>query len=658
MTNSRSAAAREFPSPGVPGRFDSLPVGIRTMRMLLTLVSLGLFVLYWCGLPVNGQVIGGSEYAYLLFALLSVNLFTGLGVSRRAAHARWYDYAMTIIMTGLFFWFFLNAREISIGLWTANSDELILTAAVVMGLLAVEAGRRAAGTGFALVVLLSVLYSLFADNFPGMLYGYALEPNDVVLDFAFGSDGLLGVPASLLGRTVLGFYFFAATMLGLGGGEFFMRLATALMGSVRGGSAKVAVLSSGFFGSLSGSTTANVAVTGSFSIPAMKRAGYSAEYAAATEACASSGGDTMPPVMGGLAFIATVISGVEYSVIMAAAFLPSLLYYFSLMIQVDGYAAKNAMAGAKKSELPDLGETMRRGWQFLASIGFLMFGLLYMRWGAIAPVYASGIAIVLSAVSSPGSVNFQSLKRISAYASGLLSFSMAIFLPIGFIMVSLYKTGVAAAVTSWVLSLGGGNVFAILLIGAFFNILMGMIGLQRTSYIFLSVTMAPALASVTQIEPVAIHLFIIFYAGLGGLTPPVALTSLVASGIAGADARKTAWTSLRMGAVLFVIPFYFVLQPAFLLQAPAHEVLIHAGSAFAGVFFFASALEGYMAGLGRLTPFLSIVCAAAGLLMAFPAVLATLAGAAIMVAVLLAHRIIRKSGSIQEKNSIKDGNNL
>lgn len=608
-----------------------MPKPVKIAYLGTTLAAVIVFVLYWLAIPLGGTVISGTAYFYLLFAILGFNIFIGLGASRknRTGAPPWYDYLLSVLTPAIFFFFLFHSNEISMRLWTPPPSAFHVALALILGILSLEAGRRAGGWGYVAVLGVSIVYPLFADKMPGVLYGFSLSLQEIFADFAFGANGILGLPAAMLGKMVLGFYLFAGVMLGLGGGEFFLKLATALMGRVRGGPAKIAVLASGFFGSLTGSIIANIAATGSFTIPAMKKTGYSPEYSAATEACASSGGDTMPPVMGGLVFMAAIIANIDYATIMVAALVPTVLYYFGLLVQVDGYAAKAGIKALPPANMPRLWATLKEGWIYLFCIGFLVFGLLYMRWGMITPVYASVLMLLLSVITGRKSFSIQKLESALAYTAGLVNFGMAIFLSIGFILVGLYKTGMAAALTAWVISLGAGNVFLILLIGAVFNLLMGMVGLQRTSYLFLAVTMAPAVAAVTGIPIIAVHLFIIFYAGLGGLTPPVAINAFIAASIAEADAMKTAWTCLRLGVVLIFIPFFFVLQPALVMQGTLWEILYHTTLAMMGIFILASGLEGYLIKFGRLTKIQRVIMIAGGFLIAFPQWIATLVGLAL-----------------------------
>jgi len=334
----------------------------------------------------------------------------------------------------------------------------------------------------------------------------------------------------------------------------------------------------------------------------------------------------MPPVMGGMVFMTAIIANVDYASIMMAAFIPTVLYYFGLLVQVDGYAAKTGIKAVPFENIPRLWPTLKEGWLHLFCIGFLVFGLVYMRWGMITPVYATVLMLLLSVITGRKTLTLRQLEAALAYTAGLVNVGMAIFLSMGFIMVGLYKTGMAAAVTAWVVSLGGENVFSILLLGAVFCLLMGMVGLQRTAYLFLAVTMAPAVASVAGLPLIAVHLFIIFYAGLGGLTPPVAINAFVAASIAEADAMKTAWTSLRLGAVLVFIPFFFVLQPALVMQGTPWDILYHTTLAALGIFLLGSGLEGYLVRVGKLTMAQRTMLVAGGFLTAFPEMITTLVG--------------------------------
>lgn len=638
-------------------RYKLLPAPVKFIYIGTTLVSVLLFLFYWLGIPVGGQMLGGTFYYYLLYALLGFNVFVGLAarVKYKDSPPRWYDYIFAVLLPALMIFALINSEEISMRMWSPAPSPAHIIPALLIGLLSLEAGRRVAGKGYVVVILIAILYSLFAGKMPGILYGFQLSLPDMLADFAYGANGILGLPALMLGKMVLGFYLFAGVMMGLGGGTFFLKLGTALMGRIRGGPAKVAVLASGFFGSLSGSPIANIASTGSFTIPAMKKTGYPPHYAAAIEACASSGGDTMPPVMGGMVFMAAIITNTDYASVMIAAFLPTILYYFSLLVQVDAYAARTGLTGLPREEIPGIWSTLKEGWIFIAGIAFLIFGLLYMRWGMITPVYATGLTLLMSFIGRSTRPTWDRFKTALSYTANLISMGMAIFLSIGFLMVSLYKTGLAAGITSWVVSLGGDNIYLILLIGIGFNLLTGMVGLQRSTYLFLGVTMAPAVAAITGVPIIAIHLFIIFYAGLGGLTPPVAINAIVAAGIARADGMKTAWTGLRLGSVLFFVPLFFVLQPALIMEGSPLEIIYHTLIAALGIFILASGLEGYMVKVGVLNRYKRIILILSGLLVAFPEIQCTIIGLAVTAGTIVITKFVKipkLSGGFDENDNI------
>ena len=240
-----------------------------------------------------------------------------------------------------------------------------------------EVARRSGGLPFFLVVLLLGLYPLIADFLPGLLMGIPYDFDRTIEAHVFRAEGMMGITTKIVAEIILGFLVFAGILIATGAGQFFIDLANASFGRYRGGPAKVSIVASGFFGSLSGSIFSNIAGTGSITIPAMKKAGYPPHYAGAIEACASTGGVVMPPVMGAIAFVMAITIGVGYSTIMVAAIIPSLLFYFGLILQVDAYAARTGIKGMDKADTPSARKVLLRGWPFLSVLVFLVWGLLY-----------------------------------------------------------------------------------------------------------------------------------------------------------------------------------------------------------------------------------------------------------------------------------------
>lgn len=641
-------------------RYDLMPLPVKVLFLAGPVVATIFFILHWFSVPVFGTILSSTPYYYLLLTVLAFNIFMGLGApgSHKRQAPPWYDYVLAVATFGCMVYFLINSSEIAARNWDRPPGITQFAFAVVVGLLGIEAGRRIGGWPLVVVYLAAIVYPMIAEKMPGILYGISFSFSEVVGYYAYSAGGILGLPSQLFGEQILGYYLFAGMMIGLGGGDFFLKLATSISGRYRGGPAKVAVVASGFFGSLSGSIIANIAGTGGFTIPAMKRLGYAPEYAAAIETCASTGGETMPPIMAGVAFMVVIIAGVPYADVMVAAFLPTLLHYFALLVQVDSYAVRHNIRGLPSSECPNVWNVLLNGWLYIVVILFLVFGLVYMRWDAITPIYAIGVTIVLQFItwivkrivaSRHGNINYELSLKTSAKraytrivnsisdAAGLVNYGAAIFIGVPFILIGLNQTGFSAGLTNFVVSLGGQNVYLILFVTFIFCIIMGMVGLSRAAYLFLAVTMAPALVALGKASPafqaiggisvIGIHLFLIFYIGVGGFTPPVAINAYVAASLAGANPLKTAWTACRLGIALILVPFFFVLRPALLIiNSEWHLVILNMLLVLIGIWFLASGLERYIVGAGKLDTIARIPMIIGGFLFAFPETITTIIG--------------------------------
>jgi TRAP transporter 4TM/12TM fusion protein len=442
----------------------------------------------------------------------------------------------------------------------------------------------------------------------------------------YSSDALLGVVTRVLGETLIGFLILAALLVATGAADFFLKLAMALMGTARGGPAKVAVLSSGFFGSLSGSIFANVVSTGAITIPSMKRSGIPGYYAGALEATASTGGMLMPPVMGAVAFIMADFTSTEYAVIVVAAAIPSVLYYFGLYCHVDAYAAKAGLAGLPRSELPTVKQTLKDGWPFIAVLLFLIWGLVIMRWERLTPFYASGLLVALTFVKRSLRLKAEKIPEILLETSKLLSQTMALLLPTSFILGGLMGTGVAPVIAAELVQIGGNNIVLVLLIGVGVCLLFGMLGMIVAAYLMLALTLAPALEQIAGLNTIAIHLFIAYYATLAAITPPVALAAFIASRIADSDPMRTSWEACRLGIVLYFIPIFFLFEPALIFQGPLHQTVIWTFFNVIAIILIAGASEGRLWGFGLLRPWARVALFGAALLIGFPRWQSTVVG--------------------------------
>lgn len=627
-------------------RYEALPSYLRIIFLALTAIGIALSVFYLFSIRVAGNVLHETPYYYLFVGIFVACAFLILPARKKHKDVKWYDLLAAISAIVLSVYFSLHDYEITQIGWS-QPDQFNFVLALIFAILLLESSRRLAGPIFlAVVLIIGIVYPLVAGQMPGMLYGTSFSLNGVLGRIIFGFDGLIGLPARVVAQILLGFLIFAGILLASGAGEFFLNIAVALLGRYRGGPAKVAVLASGVFGSISGNPLANIVGTGCVTIPTMKRFGYPPHYAGAIEACASTGGVLMPPVMGAIAFVMAGFLGIDYSIIVIVAIIPSVLYYFGLLVQVDAYAAKVGLKGLPREEIPSIKKTLARGWPFVIILLFLVWGLVYMKWSIYAPYYASILMIILS--FSNRETRLTPKKAIDALAMGgkLITQSSAAILPLAFLLVGLNSTGVASAFTSNIISASGGNIFLILLVGVAACYLLGMVGMVIAAYIFLAVSMIPAATQAAGLNELSVHLFVIYYAMIAGITPPVAPGAFLAGTIAGAGLMKTAFTSMRLGVVIYFIPFFFVFNPSLILQGTLLEAAYLSFLCMLGILLIAAGFEGYLLRIGRLGLVARPPIIVAGFLIGFPEWSSTFIGLALAVFVLAIVLIRKRSAAV------------
>lgn len=591
--------------------------------VMLCVVGLGMGIAYIFGIPIGGKRLLEGQYYWFFIGIFSAAAFIALPAHKSQQTIPFYDIIAALLVFGISMWFSTHAWDIIQSSWTN------IPAGVILWVLMLEIARRSGGIPFLLVVLLLGLYPLLADYFPGLLMGIPYSFEHMIEAHVFRTEGMMGITTKIVAEIVLGFLVFAGVLIATGAGEFFIDLANAGFGKYRGGPAKVSIVASGFFGSLSGSIFSNIAGTGSITIPTMKKVGYPPHYAAAIEACASTGGVVMPPVMGAIAFVMAITIGVDYATIMVAAILPSLLFYFGLMLQVDAYAARKGLTGMTPDQIPSARKVLMRGWPFLSVMVFLVWGLLYMRWEYYAPWYACVMMIALSFLSRETMMTPRRLFATMRQIGILVTQTAAIILPIAFVVSALTITGVTGSMTSGLVALGGDNVYLIIALGILACFIMGMAGLAIVAYIFLAVTLAPAIIEIGGLNTVAVHFFIIYYAMLSVITPPVGTAAFLAATIAGAKPMQTSFTAMRLGVVIYFVPLFFLFQPALVLQGDLTPLIYVLPSIIIGIILLSGGLEGYLLGVGLVRPLLRLPLAAAGFAFSFPGLMTTLVGGVI-----------------------------
>ncbi|MBN2061238.1 MAG: TRAP transporter fused permease subunit [Deltaproteobacteria bacterium] len=598
-------------------RYVRVPKIIKFLFIVATIAGIALSVIHIFGIVIQGKVLLSFAYYYLLFAFFFPFVFILIPMHDKAQEVPWYDMVLAVLTFGICIYFFINAWAISVTGWIPASPFNLLLG-LIFTILAMEGGRRTGGSIYVIISAVIGLYPIIAEYMPGVLWGRSFSVHETLSYIAYGGDSFRGLPAAVLGELLIGFLLFAAVLLSSGAGRFFLNFAMAIAGKFRGGPAKVSVISSAFFGTLSGNVFANIVATGSVTIPTMKRLGYPPHYAGAIEACASSGGMIMPPVMGLLAFVMCAYLNIEYAVVMVAAAIPAILYFLGLLMQVDAYAAKVGLKGLPPEEVPSLIKTLKEGWPFLFVFVFLIWGLVYMKWETRAPFYASGLMVILSYTNRKTAMTFTRFINTIRAIGSLVSQTLGILLPIGVLTCGLVLTGTSARMTALLVSIGGDSPFILLLIGAAVCYVLGMAGVLVPAYIFLAVTLVPALIKAGNMNVLAVHLFIIYYVNLAGITPPVALGSFVAASMAGANPLRTAFTSMRLGVVIYFVPFFFVYSPALILQGSILETLYLFMLCILGIVMIAGGIEDHLVGIGRVGPVARPLLIAAGFLLALP----------------------------------------
>ncbi|WP_045997603.1 TRAP transporter permease [Loktanella sp. S4079] len=466
---------------------------------------------------------------------------------------------------------------------------------VVVGVM--EGVRRRAGWMLFSIVGLFLIYALFADRVPGRLIGRELSPVRLVDYVGFDSSAVFSSPLAVGTVTVLLFVFFGQLLFAAGGGAFFTDLAMAATGRARGGSAKIAVVGSALFGSISGSAVSNVATTGVITVPMMQRGGYSKEDAGAIEAVASTGGQLTPPIMGAAAFLMAEFLDIPYTSVAAAALIPAALYYLGVFTQVDLIAARDGIAAPEDANLT-VRKVLAEGWHFLIPFAVLLYGLFGLRLDPEDSALLASIAIVAA-----GAIRGYKGTRLTFATFGQVFVStgtsmvdlILVVAAAGFVIGVLNVTGLGFALTLMLVDSVGSSLFLLLLISAVVCIILGM-GMPTSGvYVLLASLVAPSLVE-AGVTPIAAHLFILYFGMMSMITPPVALAAFAAAAISGAGSFATGAAAMRIGWAAFILPFAFVATPALLFEGTAQEIFLSTALTAFGIGGVTIAIVGFWAG--------------------------------------------------------------
>ncbi len=543
-----------------------------------------------------------NQYYYFIVALLLPVTFIVFPLSGKSDRGgmTWYDTLLFLVTAGICWTFVIYAVEIVDGGWEFSAPEHMQWLALVFAIIAIEATRRTGGLIVTVVIVIFAIYPLFAGSMPGPLEGTSESLMDTAAYYGLSTEALIGIPTRAFAELVIGFLLFGVGLQYTGGGKFFLNLAFALLGNVRGGPAKVAIFASGLMGSMSGSVITNVLTTGAMSIPAMKRTGFQPHVAGGVEACASTGGVLMPPIMGATAFIMAINLEVAYREIVIAAIIPSFLYFFALFMQIDGYAARRKLEGLPREELPSLAQTLKDGWYYIAVFLLLIYLLLFLQREAQAPFYATALLITINQFQKNQRWDWNRFVDFLVAVGRLFAELAAILVGIGLIVGSLSYSGKIGTLAFELLQLAGNNVMLLLLLGALASFIMGIGVTVTVAYLILALTLAPALTD-SGLSPMGVHMFMLYWGMLSFITPPVALGAFAAASLAQANPMRTGFEAMRLGTIIYFVPFFFVLDPGLIMQGDPGHIVVIFGCAVLGVVVLAMSLQGYLYGIGDIT---------------------------------------------------------
>ncbi len=486
---------------------------------------------------------------------------------------------------------YTNAEAIAFRLGIPNNMDIAAGIAVVLLLL--EATRRILGWPLPIIALIAIAYAYEGQHLPGLLAHSGFGTERIVSHLTLTTEGIFTIPLGVSATVVVIFIIFATFLNNTGVGQYFIDTVMSAFGRSKGGPAKAAVLGSGMMGTLTGSVIANVMSTGTFTIPLMKSSGYRPEVAGAVEACTSTGGQIMPPIMGAAAFIIAEFLQVPYLAVIKAAIMPAVLYYVALFIFVDLEAARSNLTGLTPEEVKEYRARKKGKLYLLAPLALLLVLMIFLNWSPMrSAFFAAMLTLLIGFLKRENRLNIPRLIRMLEQAGRAMLEVVTACACAGIVIGILSLTGMGLQLSSVLTTLAGGNLLALLLLTMVVSLVLGM-GLTTTAcYVILAVLVAPALTKM-GVHPMAAHLFVFYYGMYSFITPPVALGAYAASGLSGSPPLYTGYVAWKIALPGFILPFMFVYYPALLLQGSLATIIHVTVSALLGVLFLSVAVAGY-----------------------------------------------------------------
>ena len=565
----------------------------------------------WFGLALVQE----QYYAFVMAFALAV-VFLSVRVNRaETGRVPWYDIVIAVISMGVLLYIsvnFLFLREFGLG----ESTDLAIGLGAVAMILIIEGLRRSSGYVMLCVAGIFILYAPLGHLVPGQLVGSKVELWQLAINMGFNPNALFGIPLQVGTTIVIMFILMGQLLFQAGGGQFFTDLAMATVGKRRGGAAKISVVASALFGTISGTAVSNVVTTGIMTIPLMQRAGYKATHAGAIEAIASTGGQFMPPIMGAAAFLMAEMIEIPYAEIVIAAILPSLLYYFAVFVQVDLVAARDDISFVDQ-DLPRARDVLKEGWHFILPFAVLMYALFELNLPPErAAIYSSASLVIAFFKPYRGQrLRVGELFDVFCGTGRLVIQLLMIVSAAGFVIGILNLTGLGFALTFALVGLAGESVIALLLISAVICIVLGMGMPTLAIYVLLGALIAPAIVE-AGISKIPAHLFILYFGMMSMITPPIALAAFAAATLTKAGPMATGFVAMKYGWTAYFVPFLFVFSPTLILFGDPADIAINVVTAVIGTYLASLAVVGFLA--RRLTVPIRVILAVAGLAAMIP----------------------------------------
>ena len=540
-------------------------------------------------------VLAESHRAVSLGLLIILTLSLRRARGGEAGPVPWYDCLLMVAGAAGCFYIAPTATVVELQMASPVVPPLELALGIVTVVVLLEATRRVTGSVLPVLLLMSIGYAMLADRLPGVLYGRAHPFTRVIGELYMSLDGVFGSVMGLWTSILVVFILFGGFLQASGAGRFFITLAMAAAGHLRGGPAKVAIVASGLFGTISGSAAADVATTGVITIPMMKGVGYRPAFAGAVEAVASTGGVLMPPVMGMVAFMVAEFLDIPYLQVCIAATIPALLYYASLYMLVDLEARRTGLQGLPRAELPLLGETVRGGWPYFVPLAVLVYYLAVRRY----PPGLSGLygLLALFAVTSLRRETRLTWMRVLEGFEIAARNSLVVAIvcgSVGILIASVTITGAALRGAVLLVEASGGNLLVLLTMAGLASLLLGTGVPAIASYTLLAVTVAPALTEL-GLPAIGAHLFVLYWGISHVITPPVGGTLYVASSLSGVDIWRQGYDTMRLGIAVFVVPFIFSYHPELLMIGGPVPIIVQTLLALAAMGCITASFIGHLA---------------------------------------------------------------